>query len=104
MRNDDLIGPGNDDYGRDKWKWNKIVVDKILKQLKGQKPTEQDKSIMIKLTPVEIFNIAKMGAEYWSNAVKNKSPLTIEEVCQYHVDVAIAILKQTDPDRFINQS
>lgn len=80
------------------------IVNAVLKQLEGQKPTEQDKSVMIKLTPIEILNIAKMGAEYWSIAVKNNTQLTIEEVCQHHVDVALLILKQTDPERFIYQS
>ena len=80
------------------------IINEILKQLEGMPPSEQDKSVMIKLTPLEIFNIAKMGATYWNYAEKCNTPLTIDDVCHHHVDIAIAILKQTDPERFENRS
>lgn len=60
-----------------------------------------DKSTMIKLTPDEIFNLVKMGAKYWATAIENKTILDIEQVCQFHCDIALAVLEQTDPDRFI---
>ena len=64
-------------------------------------PTEIDKSVMIKLTPEEIVNLIKMGARYWAAALENKTNLTMEQVCQFHYDMAIGVLEQTDPDRFI---
>ena len=45
-----------------------------------------------------------MGAQYWVNALKNNTKYNIDEVCQYHVDIAIEILRQTDPDRFIHSN
>ena len=76
----------------------------MLEQLVSAQPTKQDLSVMIKLTPKEILNIAKMGAMYWHTAKSNKSNKSIDEVCQFHVDIAIGILEQTDPDRFENRN
>jgi len=67
----------------------------------NQKEWENDKSVMIKLTPEEIMNLIKMGARYWAAALENKTNLTMEQVCQFHYDMAIGVLEQTDPDRFI---
>lgn len=75
-------------------------VNTILKRLKNVESVEQNKSVMVKLTPEEVFNICKMGATYWSNALKAETNKSIDEVCQFHVDVALGILKETDPDRF----
>jgi hypothetical protein len=80
------------------------VLKEIFKALKNTDPSEQDKSVFIKLTPDEIFNIAKMGATYWYNAKQNNTTLDVNDVCHYHVDIALSILKHTDPDRFINQN
>ena len=67
----------------------------------NQKEWENDKSVMIKLTPEEIMNLIKMGARYWAAALENKTNLTMEQVCQFHYDMAIGVLEQTEPDRFI---
>jgi hypothetical protein len=82
----------------------KKLHEALLKALEGQKPTEQDKSIMIKLTPLEVFNMVKLGATYWENAQKNNTHLSKEEVCKHHAEFALNILSLTDPDRFIYQS
>jgi hypothetical protein len=76
------------------------LIEEIMNDIKNEIPVEFDKSEMIRLTPVEILNIAKMGAKYWSNAKSNDTKLSIEEVCKHHVDVALGILLKTDPDRF----
>ena len=76
------------------------LIEQIMNDIKNEIPVEFDKSEMIRLTPVEILNIAKMGAEYWCNAKSNDTKLSIEEVCKHHVDVALGILLKTDPDRF----
>ena len=77
-----------------------LIVNAVLKQLENAKPTEQDKSVMIKLTPDEIVNTAMMGAKYWENARKANTTLTMKEVCQHHCDIQLSILQATDPDRF----
>lgn len=77
-----------------------LILEQILKQLKNQQPGEVDKSVMIKLTPHEIFNLVKMGATYWGNASKANTNKSIEEVCEFHTQVALSILHSTDSDRF----
>jgi len=76
------------------------LIKEILKNLEGVEPSEQDKSIMIRLTPQEILNISKTGAKYWERARNANTHLSAEEVCKFQVDIAIGILAETDPDRF----
>jgi len=80
------------------------IINAVLKEVWGTKAASQDKSVMIRLTPDEILNICKMGAKYWSNAKDAETTKSMDEVCQFHVDVAIGILRQTDPDRFENSN
>ena len=80
------------------------MTNAVVSALEGVEPTEQDKSVMIKLTPEEVFNLVKMGAKYWANALKNNTHLSLEEVCRHHFEMSIGILKATDPDRFIYSS
>lgn len=81
-------------------KIQKIILDEISRQLEGKEPSDIDKSIMIKLTPLEILNLVKMGAKYWSNSIKQNTTKSMKEVCSFHTEVAIGILAHSDPDRF----
>jgi hypothetical protein len=76
------------------------IINEIIKQLDGERPIVHDKSIMIRLTPQEIFNMTKAGATYWQNALRNKTSATVDEVCQFQVDLMIGVLRHSDPDRF----
>jgi hypothetical protein len=76
----------------------------IAKGLSGTQPSQQDKSVMIKLTPQEIKNLMKMMAEMWKNATEAKTSYTIDQLVDFHYDLSFDILEKTDPDRFINQS
>ena len=76
------------------------LIEEIMNEIKNEVPVKLDKSEMVRLTPSEILNIAKIGAKYWNSAKLNNTKLSVEEVCKHHVDVALGILLKTDPDRF----
>lgn len=95
---DYLFDNKSDDIAKNK------IIKEVLKKLSTNEPIELDKSIMIKLTYEEILNIAKMGAKYWKGACDSNTTKSMEEVCKFHVDVAVGILSHTDPDRFITNN
>ena len=86
----------------ERFELNNKISSAIFEQLKvADEPSEIDKSVMIKLTPQECLNLVIMGARYWSAALENNTTLTMENVCEFHYDLAISLLEKTDPDRFI---
>lgn len=63
-----------------------------------------DKSLMIKLTPTEIKNMLRDFADRWANAKAKNTTSTLRGLCDTYYQLAVDILEQTDPDRFIQSN
>lgn len=66
--------------------------------------SNNDMSLMIKLTPTEIKNILRDFADRWQRAKENDTKYTLPELCDIYYSLCFDLLEQTDPDRFIHSN
>lgn len=66
--------------------------------------SNNDMSVFIKLTPIEIKNLMRDFADKYHNAKSNNEDTNIRNLCDFYYYLSMSILESTDPDRFIHNS